>query len=500
MSKDIRMDRDALLRYYLKYPDKFKLAMHAIGFRVPQLRSLVHKLPYELLERIFIFSVAPSADADERWRRRQCARLEYVFGLTRVCAVWRRVALNAKPLWNLNGVAIRVPGHWIHSPLAAEMFLERCARLPVSFHIAPDPTRKDLSLKIAGLEHIIETISRTAERWESLSITLEDAEHEVDALEKIPADRLDNLERLNLIMSNGGRQWRGGNGLTGFQHAPRLRDVILRLNGTPNTYLFVLVPWTQLTHLVLEYDHPTSVLRAIISCTNLVSASIATRQWDCMFPTGAPPTMASTQVPHLENLDILIRMHYTTGEGEYLGPFLRCIEAPALKFLSLELDFWEIQDAPEDWELPTCAMALGFFLWRAPRVEDFRTIDCFTSDMLPVLLFAPALTRLDFRDQPVFDDFFAVLKCEEGGQPVVPKLEVLELTNVGDDYSEAGVEAMIASRWWGNDAQPESPAVARLRRVKLWNEYTPPKSFTPEFEQTMKKFKSQGLDVRGFYF
>jgi len=53
------------------------------GDRFPQPVSLIHELPYELLETIFIFVIAPCPD--EQGRPQISGPLEYVFGLCRVC-------------------------------------------------------------------------------------------------------------------------------------------------------------------------------------------------------------------------------------------------------------------------------------------------------------------------------------------------------------------------------------------------------------------------------
>ncbi|KAK7063877.1 F-box domain-containing protein [Favolaschia claudopus] len=459
-------------------------------------------LPFELLEKIFILSIEPAID---RQGRPFSKCLGTVFVLCHVCAFWRFVALHTRQLWNLGGTPIFLPSRWIRSHAATKMFLERSADLPVSFHLCQYPvTRKHHSYRIRNLEGILDTINQISERWETFHVTLEEAEHEVNALEKIPAERLDNLKKLVLTLRNRGGRWGRDASLKVFSSAPQLQDVSINMMSTSGSLShFISLPWRQLTQLSVGHDHPSSVLHAVLACTSLVSASITTRQWTQMFPTMLPAV--PKELPHLERLDILVHLHHEAGadEGEHLGPFLHCIMAPALKFLALELGFSEIKDEDESWLGPVdFVMPLAIFLSRALQLEHLRTTDCITSDMVGVLFFTPALKWLEYSDAGVDDEFFAGLEIRGDGSPVLaPHLEQLDLNNVGDEYEEARVQAMIASRWWADDAQHNSlPVTSRLKRVRLWNEDIPPKLFSPEFELKMKQYRSEGLDVRGFYF
>ncbi|KAJ7150309.1 hypothetical protein C8R46DRAFT_1124576 [Mycena filopes] len=305
-------------------------------------------------------------------------------------------------------------------------------------------------------------------------------------------------------MSNRELPWTGPH-LYVFDSAPLLRDVTLNVQGTTvgmdaeHAVRFYLLemPWSHLTRLSLAYDNPRLCLDSVLCCPNLISATITTEQWT-QFHSWGLGFQPAVLMPRLEVLDILINIR-ASPPGENFEPFLQRIDAPALKTLELLFDF--VTD--ELISVSYFTTALTRFLTQASRVERLRASNCLFSEELQIVLpLTPALTELVLEDLPADDALFTALQHIEAGTtpPLVPKLEILELLNVGDSYHETTLAEMIKSRWWADAIPAPPPNVARLKRVKLWNEFIAPKTFTPEFEQTMKSYRAEGLQMKGLYF
>ncbi|KAJ7508694.1 hypothetical protein B0H11DRAFT_1966308 [Mycena galericulata] len=227
-----------------------------------------------------------------------------------------------------------------------------------------------------------------------------------------------------------------------FLSTPRLRDLTLNMRDSSQV---LSMPWAQLTQLSLTCASPQSCLDILAQCTNIVSAKVYTKQW----VTDMVPIAATAALKHLEVLEIHMDI---CSMGEHLAPFLQRLRLPVLISLSLSLNF--TFSSNHEW----------FVSWLAPELEDFLT-------------------------------------CH-----LAPKLETLELSELGVQFTESSLGEMIRSRWWSDDellAMPTPPGVARLKRFALqWSDmcdYPNQYEFTREFVETMAVYRSQGLDIDGIY-
>ncbi|KAJ7465316.1 hypothetical protein FB451DRAFT_434486 [Mycena latifolia] len=453
---------------------------------VPETPS-IHTIPYELLAKILIFALTPRADP--KYGGTKVASVDDVLVLCQVCGRWRKVARNTPQLWVADKFPKIVPKDWKVSFGTTEMFLERSAPLPISINLYPTATK----YRTYGpdLPAILDTLSSAAHRWKSFTMYTADAETDTVALARIPADKLDSLKRLVLTLHNSSnRETWDCPELTVFLPAPRLRDVRIDVrNATSN---FLLLPWAQLTRLFLTYDSPQSCLDILVCCSNVVSVDLHTRQWK------EEDDIGITRPVCLAHLEVLAIDMIIWEMGEHLAPFLERFKLPALKSLSLSLGLALPIDY--DWWISWLTPALIPFLMQSPNLERLYTNDClYPEDIRDILQHTPSLTKLVFTETSINDDFFAALRYSETEQ-LAPKLETVELLNVGSEFEESSIAEMIESRWWPDD-EPLAPAgVARLKRVQLQNEYDPPWNFSEEFKEKMRAYRSQGLEFTAFYF
>ncbi|KAJ7897357.1 hypothetical protein B0H14DRAFT_401540 [Mycena olivaceomarginata] len=276
-----------------------------------------------------------------------------------------------------------------------------------------------------------------------------------------------------------------------FRSLPAFAKSTLNMRGI--SLHIPLLPWVQLTHLRLEYESPQMCLDILVRCTSLVSASVLTDQW-----REDPVVARRCVLKHLEQLNIAM---YLCSTGEHLAPFLQRLELPGLKSLSLAL--WDSPGREEEWFVSWLAPALAHFLAQSPRLECLSVVDCiFAEDMPGVLENTPSLTQLhlDLGDSgAVHDDFFLALVYDPAAPvPLAPKLETLELIDVGGDFAEESVVQMLESRWWSDDEldeMPTAPGVARWKRVKFHSQLLTPRFFDQTFRENMKKYELQGLEI-----
>jgi hypothetical protein len=349
-----------------------------------------------------------------------------------------------------------------------KMFLERSAPLPIPVFIHP-------FIHVRDTPDLLPILVSAAHRWRDFNLEYDMENFDMGLLARALAGNLETLEKLRLALHNLDFE------VDVFLSAPRLRDVTIEVEGVSSNLL--PMPWAQLTRLSLSYDSPQLCLDILAGCKNLVSANILTDQW---LATDSPDVSATGILDHLEKLTIFMRICST---GEHLGPFLRRLRLPALKSLSLTLAL--LLPVNSEWFISWVAPTMISFLIRSPNIECLSVANCVSAeDMQDVLQYTPFLTRLTFSDRAVDDTFFAALRYSATGPiQLAPKLEVLELFDVGVDFTETTFAEMIRSRW------SASSGVARLKRVNLQNYLLGPKHFTQEFAEMMEGCRSQGLEL-----
>ncbi|KAJ7746759.1 hypothetical protein DFH07DRAFT_962844 [Mycena maculata] len=447
--------------------------------------SPIELLPDELLGEIMVLAVKrPTLNLITVLVKREASAVD-VMSLCEVCYRWRQIALRTPQLWIRHFLPLTTRDSRQLSLTGTAMFFERSA---------PFPIHARLHSLGKALAPALNVLSRVAHRWKSLAIESVAAEFEAAALAQIPAGRLDGLAELRLTLLNPEIFQCPNSGV--FQSAPRLRDLTISMWDAPHT---VPMPWAQLTQLSLKCGSPQACLDILVQCHNIVSAKVHTKQWaEVDVSIGA-----TVSLKHLELLEIDMQI---CSSGDHLSPFLQRLHLPSLKSLSLALALALPVDY--EWFVSWLTPALTLFLTRSKELENLELSHCiFAYDIPEVLWFTPSLTRLQFVDDDsvVDDDFFDALRYSESDSThLAPKLETLDLMhmNVGVELGEFSLGQMIRSRWWSDDellAMAAPPGVVRLKCVKMgrWiDDDLPP--FTQGFNETLRVYRSQGLDIRGF--
>ncbi|KAJ7116807.1 hypothetical protein C8R43DRAFT_1038166 [Mycena crocata] len=317
---------------------------------------------------------------------------------------------------------------------------------------------------------------------------------DVPVLRQITAGNLDCLKTLRLRLKNNqmdqpDEEWQSEE-ITTFEAAPQLREV--HIEAWSATSYMLPMPWAQLARLSLSYNLPQVCLDILVRCKRLVSATVHTKQWAEVDAPGAAHTLAQ-----LETLDVHMDVW---SEGEHLAPFLRRLKVPALKTLTLCLDFTQVGD--EEYYIEWLVPDFANFLVQCPKIERLSLEECiFAADMVDILQHIPSLTELVFYDSSGNDELFAALKYSDTN-PVhlVPKLETLGLLHVDEELadSETIFIEMLQSRWWSDEElllKPSKPSVECLKSVTLKCDPYAPKVFSDDFLKAVTDCKAQGFQL-----
>ncbi|KAJ7188833.1 hypothetical protein C8R46DRAFT_30843 [Mycena filopes] len=230
--------------------------------------------------------------------------------LTHICRRWREVALGSPALWRA------VDFHLDHGEIGvykqveiASIWLERSCSRPLSIQIRSNYYEPELS-------PLIEALAPHRARWEHLIISLEETPYprEVEALSgPTPLLRsllwtVEDLQDLSVAVS--------------WLDAPLLRSATLdglTVQGT-------LLPWSQLTSLILNRVYPRQCTPVLQQTPSLVHCSLAL--------LGEPDSVVPLQMslPHLESLAMVeLMVEEELPATEYLETFL----VPALSALEV---------------------------------------------------------------------------------------------------------------------------------------------------------------------
>ncbi|KAF7337612.1 hypothetical protein MSAN_02234500 [Mycena sanguinolenta] len=414
----------------------------------------IHRIPYELLSDIMLCVLTLHWESDE-WGTDDYDWIipSQLLRLCSICQRWRQVALTSPRLWTLEFFPL-LPDYGETSVAINGMFLKHSAQSAISIQLYSDthPQR----------ETIDELVS-AAHRWKSFNVFYDHVPALFDSefLARMAVGGMQSLEELFLRTPPWPEM---ATRLDIFQHAPRLRDVGLQMDGTISQ--IPPLPWTQLTRLALKYMSPQLCLDILVRCENLVHGRFETDQWQRL-----PRDTSTCVLKYMEELEISIDIR---SVDEHLDPFLRHLELPALKSLTLRLYFYRHPEYARSilWLAPT----LNTFLTKSPRVERLELCDCaFAEDVPEILRHTPFLTHLCFNPRftgDIHDEFFEALWYDSTAPDamLVPKLENLELYNTGVDFGEESVLEMIESRWASDEdlANMDSPSrVARLKQVSF---------------------------------
>ncbi|KAJ7028533.1 hypothetical protein C8F04DRAFT_1119028 [Mycena alexandri] len=434
----------------------------------------VGRLPTELLSEIFTLAVQATVEPDlpEPGVGHQVGVLRHLYNtsskkapfgvghpihqalrISQICSSWRAIAIGTPALWaaGVFDVQLNRPKYSPEKLDGMKALLKRSSPLPISvsldcqYQYAFD---EDVNTITIPNVDILLTMLTTCGRWRDLKL-FQDA---ADALIRLGsrAGPFTALETLDLQYasepSSGPIQL--------FLESPRLRRLCSTTYDQVQSNVLQM-PWTQLTYLDLqEPSLPRS--RTILSeCTNLVSATLVTREWD---PTDgefdAPPTVLS----FLRALKAEFYEDDNPAGG--VAPFFASLFLPALETLDLEFDVpWPVQE-------------FSAFQRGAPNIVDMtlRSVPITSDELVTVLRLAPALTALSLIccENCTNDDFLDAFSYGASNAPqLVPRLQTFQWQVIGVHFQLDKLEAAIRSRRWIDDETPRDAARLRLEKITI---------------------------------
>ncbi|KAJ7366292.1 hypothetical protein DFH08DRAFT_165238 [Mycena albidolilacea] len=421
----------------------------------------VHKLPAELLAEIFLLAL----DSDFTLVRKE--HIQKVQALSHVCAYWRCVAHTTPRLWTnvLLTKLDEIPkgDHMV----CLKGWLERSAPMPI-------PVSLEISGKAADAgRDVIDIIAASAHRWTTVHLNLPS----LSVLSRIPTTSLKLLERVVLASTDAMHHAE----TRAFLMAERLRRVHLITLRTGQ----LLMPWSQLTEVVVKDPSPQDCLDTVIQCTSIVSARFETRAWPDV------PDLSQRQIAALGRLEDL-SVSFRGPSGGCVTPFFVRLALPALKKLCLDLDLDHTWSSAEFTQ----------FQLRSSNIQRLEINNSYMSsdDLLAILQHAPFMVQLHMECCPIcFDDSIVGLLQYSATQalPLAPKLEVIHLDIAGTNFEEDALDVMIQSRWWTDEqllAFPFLPRVARWAWIEIHCGGEGDNT-SPQFEVKLEEYRSQGLDV-----
>jgi hypothetical protein len=419
----------------------------------------IHKLPAEILVEIFRLAL-------DTWTYMRKQRIQKVQALSHVCAYWRRVAHTTPRLWT--EVLFTRLDKMPKSDYMACMkgWLERSAPMPIAVNLEITGKARD-----AG-EALMDIIATAAHRWSDVDLTLPS----LSVLSRIPTASLKSLERVFLQSTDAKHRADSTRVFLMAEHLHYAKFATLRTGQ-------LLMPWSQLTEIVVTDPSPQECLDTLVQCTSIVSARFETGAWPDVPDLSQRPI---TTLGRLEDLSVSVR--------GCVVPFFVCLALPALKKLCLESHM-------DDWS-PWGSVEFTQFQLRSPSIQclEINSSYLLSSDLLAILQHVPLLAELQMESCPnSFDDSIvgALQYTTTQTLPLVPRLEVIQLYYAGVNFEEDALDAMIQSRWWTDEqllALPSPPKVARWSRIAI-HCGDEEGNVTGELRAKLEQYRSQGLDV-----
>nr|GAT61326.1 predicted protein [Mycena chlorophos] len=426
----------------------------------------ISSLPFELLSNIMV--VAYRIQTDTSLGPSDLRRIRVPLSLSSVSGHWREVALCTHEIWDTY-----LPISWSRTQgvftswALTRLFVERSAPRPFKFGVSDFTFPYDLIHQgcLHGLQSALETLQDYAPRccylkWEVTSL------HDLHPLSLMSSEPLDILDSVMVRFSSDedlvlASIW-GGPDLHLFQNAPLLRKVVLSWpeENSGTTPLHIFLPWEQLTTLELEINAPQMCLDILVQCTNLVSASITTDRW----PLDAPLLHGLRRhqtLPMLQKLEFYL----TVTDGDESGPWLSCLDLPALKEFGMHIIPEQDAIAPLD-----DRRILNRFLARSNTITHLDTkyfLD--VDELVRTLAHIPRLTELKTRGIRDHTPLFAALSAlDDQTRVLAPHLERLEphIMELATFEVEPLLQ-LVRRRWWKDGAEPPIPGLRRLKHIQF---------------------------------
>ncbi|KAG7091880.1 hypothetical protein E1B28_008281 [Marasmius oreades] len=431
--------------------------------RYRSLLSPIHRLPTEVLEKIFIHDA----------RAVLCPRVvPEVISLSMVCGRWREVICSTPSLWT--NISLNVE-RWSRSADDAtdgitrltyvlQLFLDRSRSAPLKLDLhmrssvlAADPTTK-----------ILDVLAPSMNRWRILDLNISPEIFEHPALQLLP-QRLSSLQHVTLSSSLSDRH------VNLFNKCPSLTSLVLHETETP--YRFQREwPGIKTLEISLDASSATFVSSFLQVCPNLEKLSIWT----------------SSTRQELESLIVISRLKSLDLTGYRLLSLFQYFSLSNLSTMTLD-----IHDEEEDIQI------FAEFLSRSNCNITHLTLipPDLRTDYTPVLSFLRLLPtvqelHLDVRanNGALFGTFLDQLFVGQLSSPLLPHLT--DLTLIIDEfcYEEEPLVRAVKSRWLPDLQDPSEAGVTCLQSLKL-------EVLTYEFTPTLEPLlylRDAGLRVEVF--
>ncbi|KAF7357682.1 Retrograde regulation protein 2 [Mycena venus] len=392
----------------------------------------VGKLPVELLVETFALAVrSNSAKAAAI-----VDPINQVFLLSQVCSLWRQIVIGSPKLWAEGVVNVRLnrsqyPDNYLDG---LGTILGRSMPLPISLSLAYDRAIAvpDAGGQAAATTSVLRALSPTASRWKSLRLDLLSC----DRLSRTDYSvRFTNLEVLNLVIGRN-------TPIHIFSRCPNLRLLTLKVEGGRLLHDNDVsqIPLAQLTVLYLEDPSPSNCRSILLQCTNVVSATFLTSEWDNS-DIHAPPTV----LPCLRTL--VIKFPHSIHNTQNMEPFFTSVN-PSFAANSR-----------------TCGQPPPGPGLACRRIRRLPTT---SQELIALLRLTPALTKLSLSlcERCVDGDFFKALTYgETHDQQLVPHLQQLYFRKNRGDFPDGSFMVAIRSRCLMNQRAPSN--ATPLQRVTV---------------------------------
>ncbi|KAF7357421.1 F-box domain-containing protein [Mycena sanguinolenta] len=335
--------------------------------------------------------------------------------LATVCKSWREICLSHPSLW----ASFRVYAHEMyHSRIDAfidflRCWISRAGNLPLDIAILRPPQNYDDGSLSRGMTKIFSTLPEYSAHVRSLKVIL-------GMWVSFPSEELHgcvpHLERLTLVAGHGYDKSAGP--LTGFQDAPRLREVYL----SGFTLRDISLPWTQLTHLELG-DGFESALEILEQTTQLAVLLVE-------FPEG----MQDDDEPDFTHPPLTLTHLHTVQLWDVMDTrLLQYLTLPALT--TLDVGYTNPGSFP-------ILHALGIRSGWSLRTLSLKAVGC--GQMITLLESVPSLEEVEIiYTHQTLDPLFKRLQTDGA---FLPELVTMKIKRYGFGVSAQTLEGMISVR------------------------------------------------------
>ncbi|KAJ7074056.1 hypothetical protein C8F01DRAFT_6752 [Mycena amicta] len=290
--------------------------------------------------------------------------------LAQICRIWREIAHATPALWRSITLfsSASFPDVTELQLVTAQTWLERSSALPLSIWMGSQAHSGRLHDK--ALDHFLAHRAR----WEYATLLIPDnspSNHAICLEGSMPILleldlRFDSVSRLGTLI--------------GSLEAPRLSTAFLDCCVLEHVELLpTLLPWSQLTKLLLHYVTPETAAMILCETPNLVHCRLE-------FVTGDASGIRILSLPRLEIL--IIRSDLSSSAEIY--DFLLAFRAPALKGLHIDEDMLGLQDGLSP--LPTAVKSLEC------KLERLRIVNSLESSLEDYRSMFPEIVHLELGD------------------------------------------------------------------------------------------------------